>query len=186
MSTGIGADNTEIAVVESSQIVDSPTFVRVGSSGGIQKSIEPGSLVITTGALAMENTSEYYVPRFFPAVADFDIVAALRAACEDEGVEPHVGLTATTSSFYGSQDRTVGKFAPMNGVGLDELHRWNVLNFEMEASCLFRLAHVGGGRAGAICVTFNNRMTDEVIADKVKRRMEGKALKVAMRALARL
>src|SRR3989338_4145297 len=39
MATGIGADNTEIAVIELSQVVQNPTFIRIGSCSGIPKEV---------------------------------------------------------------------------------------------------------------------------------------------------
>ncbi len=36
MATGMGCDNTEIAVVELSQIVKDPTFIRIGTSGAFK------------------------------------------------------------------------------------------------------------------------------------------------------
>ncbi len=41
------------------------------------------------------------------------------------------------------------------------LKRANVLNFEMEASCLFTLASVFKLKAGCICAVFANRETGE-------------------------
>ena len=54
MATGMGPDNTEIALVELSQIVDRPTVVRIGSSGGLRKEIRLGDLVVSTGAVRLK------------------------------------------------------------------------------------------------------------------------------------
>ena len=40
--------------------------------------VKSGDLVIATGAIRMEGTSKEYAPIEFPAVADFDIVNALK------------------------------------------------------------------------------------------------------------
>jgi uridine phosphorylase len=186
MSTGIGPDNTEIAVIECCQIVDSPIFIRVGSCGALQDYIEPGDLVISTGALAYENTSSFFVPDCFPAIADPGVLRSLDQACEELGYGHHVGLTATTPGFYGSQGRGVGAFRLMEGFNVELLRSWGVLNFEMEASCLFRLATIGGARAGAVCAAFNNRITDKVISTGIKHEAEERCLRVAMTALSRL
>ncbi len=183
MSTGIGADNTEIAVIEASQIVKDPIFIRVGSCGSLQKAIEPGDLVISTGSIAYENTSTFFVPECFPAIADHEVLGALIRSCKELGYTHHVGLTATTPGFYGSQGRGVGDFTPRPGFDVDELIGWGVLNFEMEASCLFRLAMITGAKAGTICAAFNNRATDKIISKEDKHPAEQRTIKAAMETL---
>src|ERR1700693_1125190 len=61
ISTGIGTDNIEIVVAEILAITTQPTFVRVGSSGALQESIEVGDLIITSGAVRLESTTDYFV-----------------------------------------------------------------------------------------------------------------------------
>jgi uridine phosphorylase len=184
LSTGIGPDNTEIAVIEACQIVKKPIFIRVGSCGCLQEFVRPGDQVISTGAIAYENTSTFFVPDCFPAIASIDIVLELERACNELGLEHHVGLTATTPGFYGSQGRSVGKFHPLP-FKIEDLEKWGVLNFEMESSCLFRLAQIGGARAGTICAAYNNRITDEMISAKKMRAAQEGTLKTAMLALSR-
>ena len=103
MSTGIGCDNTEIAVIEASQCVEQPTFIRVGSSGALQPHCHVGDLVISDRAVRRENTSlnyvgEDHVPRPHP-----DVLEALINAAESFGYHFHVGATCSTSSFYAGQ-----------------------------------------------------------------------------------
>jgi uridine phosphorylase len=185
LSTGIGPDNTEIAVIEACQIVKDPVFVRVGTCGALQKFVRPSDQVISTGSIAYENTSTFFVPECFPAIASIDVVLELERACNELGLEHHVGLTATTPGFYGSQGRAVGKFEPLP-FRIEELQKWGVLNFEMESSCLFRLAMIGGARAGTICAAYNNRATDEMISAKQKKPAQEGTIKAAMLALSRL
>ena len=185
LSTGIGPDNTEIAVIEASQIVDNPVFIRTGSCGCLQDFVRPADQVISTGSIAYENTSNYFVPDCFPAIASIDVVLELEKACKELGMKNHTGLTATTPGFYGSQGRSIGKFEPLP-FKIEDLQKWNVLNFEMEASCLFRLATISGARAGAICVAYNNRITDEMITPEQKGPAQEGAIKAAMLALSRL
>ncbi|MDF1666302.1 MAG: uridine phosphorylase, partial [Planctomycetota bacterium] len=55
-ATGIGTDNTEIAIVELSQCVENPTFIRIGSSGALKPKIQLGDLIISSGAAKLEAT----------------------------------------------------------------------------------------------------------------------------------
>ena len=99
MSTGMGPDNTEIVLAEVLEITDQPTFVRVGSSGGLQPNIGLGDLVVSTGAVRLENTTDFYVHPGYPAIAHRDVVQALDAACRELGFAYHVGITATAPGF---------------------------------------------------------------------------------------
>ena len=99
MSTGMGTDNVEIVLAEVIEIADHPTFIRVGSSGALQPEIALGDLVISIGAVRLENTTDFYVHPGYPAIAHREVVWALEAACRQLGFSHHVGLTATASGF---------------------------------------------------------------------------------------
>jgi uridine phosphorylase len=179
-STGIGSPSAAIAVEELARVgVD--TFVRVGSCGAIQPGMDVGDLVITTGAVRQEGTSDEYVREDYPAVADHAVVAALVAAAEELDHEYHVGLTCSTDSFYAGQGRP--GFEGFEAAGSDalvaELRAANVLNFEMEASAVLTLANLYGLRAGAVCTVYANRVTGEFRTEG-----ERKAAKTASEAVA--
>jgi len=73
IGTGIGTDNVEIALVEAyiahefdlkSSTRNSGctpmTFIRLGTSGGVQPDIKPGTLAIASYALGLDSTGVYY------------------------------------------------------------------------------------------------------------------------------
>ncbi len=104
-STGIGGPSAAIAVEE---LIDSgaDTFIRVGTSGGIDLTVFGGDLIIAEAAIRAEGTSYEYLPQGYPSVADFDVTTALvQAAKELSGTEPgqhyHVGVVHSKDSFYG-------------------------------------------------------------------------------------
>ena len=76
-STGIGGPSTAIAVEELAAC-GAHTFLRVGTCGGIDLAVMGGDLVVATGAVRQEGTTLHYMPLEYPAVADFDVVDALR------------------------------------------------------------------------------------------------------------
>lgn len=162
IATGIGPDNTEIALIEIARALenDDCTIIRIGSCGSLQEYVKVGDLVISTAAVRLENTSSFYVPEGFPAVASWEIVMKLKSVCEMLGYKYHIGLTATAPSFYAAQQRDLSdlKINPRFNT-LDELSKLKVLNFEMESSVLFILSHLLGFRAGAICVVFAERQS---------------------------
>jgi uridine phosphorylase len=161
-STGIGSPSAAIAVEELARI-GAETLIRVGSCGAIQPETDVGDLVITTGAVRQEGTSSEYIREDYPAVADHDVVAALAAAAEELGYDYHVGLTASTDSFYAGQSREgfEGFRARGSQDDIEELKNANVLNFEMEASAILTLANIYGLRGGAVCTVYADRTTGE-------------------------
>lgn len=165
-STGIGSPSAAIAVEELAR-VGADTFIRVGSCGAIQPEMEVGDLVITSGAVRQEGTSDEYVREDYPAVADNEVVSALVAAAERLGHDYHVGLTMSADSFYAGQGRE--GFEGFEAAGsenlVEELREANVLNIEMEASAILTLANVYGLRAGAVCSVFANRSTGEFMTE---------------------
>jgi uridine phosphorylase len=139
--TGIGGPSAAI-VVEELANVGAKTFIRVGTTGAIQPNIEVGDNIIATAAVRGEGTSKIYVPVEYPAIADIDVTLALTQAAEKLGMKPHVGIVATTDTFY-----------------VDESNVWmktNVLSVEMECSTIFTLASLKGLKAGAILAVDGN------------------------------
>lgn len=189
MGTGIGADNTEIALVELGQVVERPTLIRCGSCGGLSPEVRTGDLVISRAAYRLETTSTHYVGEGFPAYADHEVQLALLEAAERTGATHHLGVTASSPGFYGAQDRELPGF-PLRDRGiLEDLQRQGVKNIEMEASCLFSLAALAGWRAGAICAVYANRHHDEFIKQERKVEAEARCIDTALEAfsvLARL
>ncbi|AXR77839.1 nucleoside phosphorylase [Natrarchaeobaculum sulfurireducens] len=159
-STGIGSPSAAIAVEELAR-VGVGTFVRVGSCGALQAEMDVGDLVISTGAVRQEGTSDEYVREDYPATADYEVVSALVAAAERLGYDYHVGLTMSADSFYAGQGRP--GFDGFEAAGssdlVDQLKEANVKNIEMEASAIFTLASLYGLRAGAVCSVYANRET---------------------------
>ena len=158
MSTGMGPDNIEIVMAEVMEITQQPTLIRIGSSGAIQPEIGVDDLVISTGAVRLENTTDYYVHPGYPAIAHRDVVWALESACRERGFAYHVGLTATASGFYAPQGRAMRTLPVRYPQLADELRSQRVANFEMESSALFILAGLAGFRAGTVCAVFAQRI----------------------------
>jgi uridine phosphorylase len=109
----------------------------------------PGDVVVASGAIRYEHTSLEYAPIEFPAVADFDITAALKAASEDLGYRTHVGVVQCKDSFY-------GQHSPEKSPVSYELHQkweaWKRLGVkasEMESAALFVVASALKVRCGS-------------------------------------
>jgi len=99
-STGIGCPSTAIAV-EELIMIGADTFIRVGTSGGMQPHLKAGDLGIVTGAIRDEGTTSHYMPMEFPAVANLDVVLSLREAAEKLGNRYSLGISHSKDSFFG-------------------------------------------------------------------------------------
>jgi uridine phosphorylase len=147
VSTGIGCPSTAIAMEELIRI-GADTFIRVGTSGGMQPYIESGDIAIVTGAIRDEGTTLHYMPPEFPAVADLEVVLALRAGVERLKMNYHLGISQSKDSFY-------GEWNPDEMPVANHLkQRWKAwvdggaICSEMEASAIFVISSIHGTRAG--------------------------------------
>lgn len=147
-STGIGGPSASIAMEELSAIgVD--TFIRIGTCGGIHMDVMPGDVVVATGAVRYEHTSMEYAPIEFPAVPDFDITAALKAASCELGYRTHTGVVQCKDAFYGQH---APEKSPVYYELLQKWDSWKRLGVkasEMESAALFVVAAALGVRCGS-------------------------------------
>ena len=183
VSTGIGTDNVEIVIAEILALVQHPTFIRIGSCGALQPGMELGDLVISTGSVRLETTTNWFVHEGYPAVANYEAVLALVEAAEGLGHRHHLGITATAPGFYGAQGRPIPQLPIRYPDLADELTRQGVLNFEMEASAVFVLAGLGGSRAGVVCAVYANRRTGAFVEGDSKATAEAAAIETGLESL---
>jgi uridine phosphorylase len=176
MSTGMGTDNIEIVLAEVLEITDHPTFIRIGSCGALQPEIALGDLVVSTGAVRLENTTSFYVHDGYPAIAHRDVVWALEMACRQLGYRHHVGLTATASGFYAPQGRAMRTLPVRYPELAEELRREGVANLEMESSALFVLAGLAGLRSGTVCAAYAQRTDGTFLEGAAKEAAEARCI----------
>jgi uridine phosphorylase len=183
VSTGIGTDNVEIVVAEILAITLHPTFIRVGSCGGLQPEMALGDLDITTGAVRLETTTSWYVHDGYPAVADYEAVLALIEAAERLGKRYHVGVTATAPGFFGAQGRPIPQLPIRYPDLADDMARQRVMNFEMEASALLVLAGLARCRAGVVCAVYAQRTTGDFVTGAAKDAAEAACVETGLESL---
>ena len=176
MSTGMGPDNVEIVLAEVMEITDHPTLIRIGSSGALQPEIGLGDLIVSIGAVRLENTTDFYVHPGYPAIAHRDVVWALEAACIETGAPYHVGMTATASGFYAPQGRQMRTLPVRYPHLAEELRRQGVANLEMESSALFVLASLAGLRAGTVCAAYAQRVDGTFLEGAAKEAAEARCI----------
>lgn len=186
VSTGIGTDNVEIVVAEILAITEQPTFIRVGSCGALQPEIALGDLIISSGSVRLEATTSFFVHEGYPAVADYEAVAALVEAAAKLGHRAHVGITATAPGFFGAQGRPIPRLPIRYPDLAEEMARQRVLNFEMEASALLILAGLAGSRAGVVCAVYAHRPSGDFAVGEARSRAEAACIETGLEGLRNL
>ena len=135
-------------------------------------------------------------PCAYASAASPEVVAALQQAAADMGqtqLTP-VGITTSAPGFFGPEGRQIGRMHAtftmsdfLDVVTSFAVEHHCILNTEMEASILFRIAHEQlGYRAGAICFALDNLSKNEVVEkDEADRRMDA-CIRIALGAMVKL
>jgi len=150
-STGLGSPPTAIGTEELFRI-GTKNIIRIGTCGAIQPFCKPGDMIIATGAVRGERTSEELIPVEYPAAADFRIVRALIDACERLDLPYHVGIIRTHDAYYMESPQAFGDYKA-------RLQKWvdlGVLALDNESSALFIVSSLHGIRAGTILASGNS------------------------------
>ncbi len=200
VATGMGCPSVDIIVTELLQL-GARRFLRVGTTGTLQPHVRLGDLVIASGAVRDEATSDVYTPRGYPALADPLLVQALgdAAVAADLGERVHVGIVHTKDSFFG-REFALGPDAATNQAYMERLTAAGVVASEMEAAHLFILGAVYGGaptsvqalrtaaariRCGAILAVIGTPESGIVPLDEEKA-TEGRLIDLALAGVSRL
>jgi len=168
LSTGIGCPSTAIAVEELIGI-GADTLIRVGTSGGIQPNCKTGDVAIVNGAIRDEGTTSSYLPIEFPALADIDVVLALKEGARRKGITSHIGITHSKDSYYGEVEP---ERMPIAG---DLLARWKAWSdggaicSEMEASTIFIICSIHKKRAGGVMLIAGNESTNAISEEEYQK-----------------
>ena len=155
-STGIGGPSAAIAIEELVRC-GADTFIRVGTSGGMQEDVLSGDIVIASGAIRMDGTGREYAPIEYPAVSDFEVTSALGQAAEELNMRFHIGVTQSKDSFYGQHSPETMP------VSYELENKWNAwlrmgcLASEMESATLFIVGSFHRVRVGSVCMVMANQ-----------------------------
>lgn len=164
-STGIGGPSAAIAM-EELVALGAHTFLRIGTCGGMQPELVPGALIIPTGAIRMEGTSQEYMPLAFPAVPDFGLTEHLVCSARAAAYDYHTGVVQCKDSFYGQHSPETMPVAPTL---LQNWQAWKAagtLASEMESAALFTVAAARHVRCATILQMLWNQERQAVVRDK--------------------
>jgi uridine phosphorylase len=187
-STGIGGPSTSIAIEELAQL-GVQKFLRIGTTGAIHPDIKVGELIVSQASVRLDGASQHFAPMAFPASSDFYMTRALVEACEASGQRVHVGVTASSDTFYPGQERydtNSGRVASAWRGSMEEWQSMGVLNYEMESATLFTMCATEGLQAGCVAGVLINRNHGEIPNPQEVSVIETKVIKVAFQALKNL
>jgi uridine phosphorylase len=210
ISSGIGTDNIDILINELDALVNidlttgvireepvSLTFVRLGTSGGLNSDIPAGSCILTETAVGFDGLLHFY--EGYDWILDTGLADTLVEYLEwpDTLSYPYAvnankelmelfkdfrkGITISTPGFYAPQGRRLRLETFDNEIN-DKLAEFTyrgrtISNYEMESSAIYGLSALLGHRAITICLVIGNRVTGEFVQD-YKPLMKDLALKV--------
>ena len=199
LSTGIGTDNIDIVINELDALVNidlenrieneekiSLEIIRIGTCGILQENIPVHSYILSSHACGFDNVAHFYKINFSAFELDLaqkinnfldfpkSIQTYFSSANEDlvsrlSSKDTHIGITVTSSGFYGPQGRTLRIPTHTQDIHL-LLAKFiekdlKILNFEMESSALFALGKELGHRCATICLGIANRPNLEFSSD---------------------
>lgn len=199
MSTGMGTDNIDIVMNELDILVNFENkyrvkhnertvlnLIRLGTSGGVNRTVNVGEIVLSASAIGLDNLIKYYSEndifvdvqlneffrKNFPLIPDPYIARADDVLIQSFHEIARKGITITAPGFYGPQGRNVvlnSKYPDM----FETLEKYShnglvILNMEMESSAMYALSHLMGHRALTVCVVLANRITGEYATEPAR------------------
>ena len=199
ISTGIGTDNIDITINELDALVNidlenrterkekiSLEIIRIGTCGILQENIPVHSYILSSHACGFDNVAHFYKINFNAFEVDLaqkinnfldfpkSIQTYFSSANEElvrrlSSKDTYIGITVTSSGFYGPQGRTlrIPTHTQDNHLLLAKFIEKDlkILNFEMESSALFALGKELGHRCATICLGIANRPNLEFSSD---------------------
>lgn len=170
--SGMGMPSMSIYANELIRDFNVQTLIRIGSCGGMQKTVGIRDIILAMTCSAMSTPSRgMFREMQFAPCADFGLLTAAHAAAAERGVPTHVGGIYSSDTFYDERD-------DLN----DALRRHGVLGVEMEAAELYTLAARYGRRALAVLTVSDHLITHEALPPKDRERSFSDMVHIALTA----
>ncbi|MEA4911758.1 MAG: hypothetical protein VB092_03965 [Oscillospiraceae bacterium] len=163
MSIGNGCMPTSIAVEELRHI-GCRSMIKVGSCGAIQPDIEPGTIIVPTGAARCEGATVEYLNLQYPAITDHETLFAIMGAAQKLNKPIRTGVIRTHDALFlespFAHDGMAERIKPWQELG--------VLAVDNEAAALLAIASILQLRAGCVYVVTDNYATGKSIDFKTQ------------------
>ncbi|MCD7736383.1 MAG: nucleoside phosphorylase [Lachnospiraceae bacterium] len=152
-STGMGSPTAAIAMEEMYE-AGMKVAVRMGTVMALQDGML-GKFIIPIAAMRRECTSDTYVEKAYPAVADIELVNIMNETVTDMGAEYVNGISCTMDGFYSQMHDS--RFSLESGRNLsgvfEELKKLHVTGVDMESSCMMTLGRLMGVKTCVVTMT---------------------------------
>lgn len=170
--SGMGMPSLSIYANELIKDYDAQTLIRIGSCGGMQKSvgIRDVILAMTASTLSTPSSGIFKELNFAPC-ADYGLLCAAHDAAKAKGVPTHVGGIYSSDVFYDERP-------DLN----EQMMRHGILGVEMEAAELYNLAARYGRRALAVLTVSDHLITHEALPAEDRERSFGDMVEIALTA----
>ena len=169
VSGGSGAPEMEMIMYDYLEHTDAGTFIRLGGSGGYGDGVEPGDIVISSGAVRAEGMTQAYIEAGYPAASHYEVICAMVQAAEAVGHPYHVGVTVSSDSDYVGCGRpgVGGYMQPWNIEKAGIYNRAGCLNGDRESSAVITLSALFGRRGGSVCSVSDNICTGKKFTEGI-------------------
>jgi uridine phosphorylase len=158
------------------------TFLRVGTAMAMPPA-KLGELLLADGAFSRDGTSRSYAPEGYPAIADFELGAALRGQLKQRALPWRAGLFGTYDGFYTESFALNAGEAKMIDRVRKETQRLGLIATDMESATLLTAGRMLGARVASLCLATVDGMTQEKLdADELALR-ETQMFETALDAL---
>ncbi len=193
VSTGIGTDNIDIVLNELDALVNidfstrtvkknltSLNFVRIGTSGSLQKDLPVDSWVLSEKAIGFDGLLNFYAGRDRVSDLEFENAFTSFVGWNSQLTAPYVvnagaklvdrldsegitkGVNISSPGFYGPQGRVLrlNLVDPeLNDKITDfRFENYRITNYEMECSAIYGLSALMGHQAATVCAIIANRL----------------------------
>lgn len=159
MASGMGIPSIGIYSYELFNFFGVENIIRVGSAGGMQKTVKLHDIVIGLGACTTSHyADQYHLPGAFAPVCSYNLLEKCVQTANELGLSYHVGNLLSSDVFYNDEDG-----AP-EGARFFTFGAWQkmgVLAVEMEAAGLYLNAARSGKNALSICTVSDHILTGE-------------------------
>ena len=157
-------------------------FLRVGTAMATPPA-KLGDFVVAEGAMRTEGTSLTYAPLGYPAIADFGLVAALRAELGRRGAPWRVGLFGAYDGFYTEMfSLSEGQAQPIERQRREN-QRLGLIATDMETATLLVAGRVLGARVGALCLATVDSLTQKKLDAPALSESERRMFEIALDAI---
>ena len=151
MASGMGMPSISIYATELYRFFGVENIIRVGSSGGMQRSVGVRDVVIAMGACTNSAYfSQYRTEGSFAPIASYKLLKTADEVAEELNIKAHFGNVFSTDVFYNDDPDVTEKWS-----------RFGVLAVEMETAALYTVAAAEGKNALSILTVSDHLLTGE-------------------------